>query len=299
MAQKILDKIISTIDDSISSFNKSIPAAQRRMLDEVILLVKDLDVTSDGTIKNNVANLKIIGNIRRKLEEAVLNEKYLKDVEKFTRSFSEIASLQNQYFRSIESTFKPSKLLEEISKQAISWTVDGLTESGIGAGVTDEIEDLLRRNITTGGSYNDLVNQLRDSIISNKAGQGLLERYVKQVTVDSIMQYNRQYSQTISDDLGLQWYMYTGSNITTTRDFCLACTKKKYFHVSELRPLVAGDIFSRSEVPINPKTGLWYGAYPDTTTSNIVIVAGGYQCQHQFQSVLSAVVPEDIKARFK
>ena len=91
MSEKILDKIISTIDDSISSFNKSIPAAQRKMLDEVLLLVKELDISSDGTIKNNVTNLKIIGRIRGKLEEAVLNKNYLKDVEKFAKSFDEIA----------------------------------------------------------------------------------------------------------------------------------------------------------------------------------------------------------------
>lgn len=123
MSEKILDKIISTIDDSISSFNKSIPAAQRKMLDEVLLLVKELDISSDGTIKNNVTNLKIIGRIRGKLEEAVLNKKYLKDVQKFARSFDEIASLQNAYFKSLEKSFKPDSLMQEISKQAISWKI--------------------------------------------------------------------------------------------------------------------------------------------------------------------------------
>lgn len=299
MSDKIIEKLITTIDDSITSFNGAIPEIQRQIFDDINLLVKDLDITSDGTIKNNVANLKIIGRIRGKLEEIILSPEYMKKVEGFVKTFNEVSDLQNQYFRSIEEKFKPTKLLDEISKQAIGWTVDGLTASGIGANVTDEIEGILRSNITTGGSYKDLANQLRDSILSNKAGQGLLERYVKQVTTDSIMQYNRQYSHAISDDIGLQWYMYTGSNINTTRAFCIACTDKKYFHKSELPTLVSGDLFSRKEVPVNPKTGLWYGAIEGTNASNVLINAGGYQCGHQFQPVLSSVVPESVKAKFQ
>ena len=72
MADKIIQKLITTIDDSIKSFNGAIPDIQRQIFDDVNLLVKDLDITSDGTIKNNVANLKIIGRIRGKLEEIIL-----------------------------------------------------------------------------------------------------------------------------------------------------------------------------------------------------------------------------------
>ncbi len=298
MPDKIITKLITTIDASITGFNESIPAIQKQIFDDITLLVKDLDTTSDGTIKNNVRNLKIIGKIRGKLEEIVLSPEYMKKVEDFVKAFNEVASLQNQYFREIESKFKPSKLLEEISKQSISWTIDSLTESGIGANVTDEIEDILRRNITSGGSYKELTNQLRNSIISNKAGQGLLERYVKQVTVDSIMQYNRTYSQTISDDLGLSWYLYTGSNILTTREFCLKMTDKKYIHKSELPQIVKGEINGK-QIPINDKTKTWAGGIPGTNSSNILINAGGYNCQHQFQPVLSGVVPKDIRAKFE
>lgn len=298
MPDKISTKLITTIDTSITGFNESIPAIQKQIFDDIALLIKDLDTTSDGTIKNNVRNLKIIGKIRGKLEEIILSPEYMKKVEDFVKAFNEVASLQNQYFRAIESKFKPSKLLAEISKQSISWTIDNLTESGIGANVTDEIEDILRRNITSGGSYKELTNQLRNSIVSNKAGQGLLERYTKQVAVDSIMQYNRTYSQTISDDLGLSWYLYTGSNILTTREFCLKMTDKKYIHKSELPQIVKGEINGK-QIPINDKTKTWAGGIPGTNSSNILINAGGYNCQHQFQPVLSGVVPKDIRARFE
>jgi hypothetical protein len=297
MPDKIISKLITTIDTSITGFNESIPAIQKQIFDDISLLVKDLDTTSDGTIKNNVRNLKIIGKIRSKLEEIILSPEYMKKVEDFAKAFNEVASLQNQYFRAIESKFNPSKLLEEISKQAISWTIDGLTESGIGANVTDEIEQILRTNITAGGSYKDLTNQLRNSIV-NKEGKGLLERYVKQVTVDSIQQYNRTYSQTIASDLGMTWRMYVGSNINTTREWCEWMTKKKYIHISEFDEVLKGHILGH-QVKMNPKTELWYGAIDGTNKSNLEINAGGHACGHQFQPVLSAVVPKDIRMKFE
>lgn len=299
MPDKIITKLISTIDTSITGFNESIPAIQKKIFDDITLLVKDLDTTSDGTIKNNVRNLKIIGKIRSKLEEIILSPEYMKKVEEFAKAFNEVASLQNQYFRAIEDKFKPSKLLEEISKQAISSTIDSLTASGIVANVNFAIEEILNQNIKGGGSYQFLTNQLRQSIIGNKAGEGLLESHAKTITTTSINQYNRQYSQAISEDLGLSFYLYTGSNIKTTRAFCIACTNKKYFHKSELAPLVAGNIFSRKEVPINPKNDLWYGAMENTTESNILTNAGGWNCAHLFQPVLSAVVPKDIRMKFE
>lgn len=295
--ERLIKEILSVTDDAVNSFSSSIPAMQRQILDEVVLLVKDLDIDSKGTIKNNVANLRTIGKIKGALEKIVLNDDYLKDVKKFTDAFNEVAKLQNQYFNLIEKTFKPSKLLAEIQKQSINSAIESLTESGIGANVTDEIKDMLQRNITSGGSYSELQTQLRNSILSNKTGGGLLERYTKQVTTDSIQQFNAQYAHAVSDDLGLDWFMYVGSNIETTREFCEHLTKKKYVHRSEISVIVDGDI-DGFHVKINPKTKLWYGAIPDTNENNFKINRGGFNCAHQLAPVSAAVIPKNIRAKF-
>jgi hypothetical protein len=296
---KIISDLLSVMDNAVAEFHGDIPALQQQMLDDVELLTKQLDTTPDGTIKNNVANLRLIGKIKSKLEQAVLNDDYLKKVKKFVETFKEVSTLQNQYFRAIEDTWKPDKLLTEIQNQAINWTIDNLTEAGIGANVTDQIEELLQRNVTSGGSYKELTQQLRDSITSAGNSKGLLDRYTSQVTVDSIQQFNAQYSHTIAADLGLDWFMYVGSNITTTRPFCIAMTKKKYIHRSELNDIVNMDEFPRSEVPINPKTKLWAGAIEGTNTANLTINRGGYNCGHQMQPMDSLIVPKNIRDQFE
>lgn len=295
--EQLISKILTTIDTATEQFSSNIPALQRQILNEVTLLVKDLDISSDGKIKNNVANLKTIGRIKSKLEQIVLNEKYLKDVSKFTEAFDEVARLQNQYFNLIEKTFKPSKLLAEIQKQSINAAIVSLTESGIGVNVIEEIQAMLRRNVTLGGSYAELQTQLRNSIISNKSGQGLLERYTKSVTIDSIMQFNRQYSHAVSDDLNLKWRIYTGTLITTSREWCEWMVKKRYIHVSEYPEIMKGHILDH-HVKMNPKTGLWLGANKETTVSNLEILAGGHSCAHTFAPVSAAVVPANIRAQF-
>lgn len=295
--QQLINQILTTIDDAVNSFNANIPKLQQAILSDVILLVKDLDISPDGTIKNSVTNLRTIGKIKAKLESIVLNDSYLKEVKKFTDAFEAVAKLQNQYFLSIEKTFKPKALLAEIQKQSINAAIESLTEAGIGVNVVDEIQSMLRKNITSGGSYSDLVSQLRNSIISNKTGAGLLERYMKQVTVDSIQQFNAQYSHAISDDLQLEFFWYTGSNLETTREFCEHLTKKKWIHKSELQTILGGDIDGH-QVKINPKTKLWAGAIPDTNVANFKINRGGFNCGHQLAPVSSAVIPQSIRAKF-
>lgn len=294
---ELLNKLSDTIDTAINRFNKGMPSLQRAMLDDIILLVKDLDITSTGQIKNSITNLKTIGKIKGKLEVIILNDDYIKEVKRFTEAFNTVSKLQNQYFGLIEDDFTPAAILKEIQKQSIDSTIVSLTESGISSNVIEVIQDLLRVSITTGASYTQLTEQLRGAMLSNKSGGGLLERYSKQITVDSLMQFSRQYSDTVSNDLGLNFFMYVGSNITTTRELCLALTAKKYIHISEIPDIVKGRIDGK-QVPISPKTKTWAGGVPGTNTANFKVYCGGYNCQHQLAPVSSAVVPAAIRAKF-
>lgn len=295
--QELTKQILTTVDDAIANFNGSIPALQKQMLDDITLLVKDLDITDSGTIKNSVSNLRVIGKIKVKLENIILSDGYIKQVEEFTTAFKEVADLQNKYFNAIEKTFTPTKLLDEIQKQSIGATIESLTQAGISANVTEYIQEILRTNITTGGSYNSLLSQLRNAMLSNSTGLGALERYTQQITTDSLNQYSRQYMAAVSDDLGLEWFMYVGSNLTTTREFCDKLTKKKYYHKSELPEILKGNI-DGTQVKINPKTKLWYGAIPGTDVNNFKVNSGGYQCGHHPFPVAAAAVPADLRMKF-
>lgn len=294
--------ILKEIDRSINLFNKRIPSTQKDMYNELVSELRRLDIKGD-TIKTTVANLKIIQSVKNKLTKIILNDDYLSDVKDFVKSFNTISSLQNEYWKGVESEFKPGPLLKQIRIQAIGDTVQQLTESGIGANISDRITDILRTNITSGGSYKALNAQLLESLTDTEKSDGLLTKYSKQITNDSIQQYNRTYTQQVASGLGFEWYAYQGSDIRATRPFCDALTDLRYFHVSEVpRLLRAEDLYyikdgQKTKVPIYDRTGLPAGLIEGTNPENFFIRAGGYNCGHQIRPVPERNVPLDYRDR--
>lgn len=294
--------ILKEIDRSISRFNKNIPSTQKAMYQELVSELRRLDLNGD-TIKTTVANLKIIQSIKNKLTKLILTDDYLQDVKDFVKSFNTVATLQNEYWKGVEDKFKPTPLLKEIRIQAIGDTVQSLTEAGIGANIGDKITGILRTNITSGGSYKALNAQLLESLTDTDKSDGLLTKYSKQITNDSIQQYNRQYSHQVAAGLGFEWYVYAGSDIASTRPFCDAMTDLRYFHVSEVpRLLRAEDLYyikdgQKTKVPIYPKTGLPAGMIEGTNPENFFIRAGGYNCGHAIRAVPERNVPIEARDR--
>lgn len=294
---KIVEDLLKTIGDATDGFNASIDPIQRNIYSDIEVLVKDLDLNGNR-LANTVKNIKSIGALKKKIERIILSKEYIDSVKSYIKVFNQVSDLQDTYFRSLSTTEGPTKLLQAIREQSIEQAVNSLTESGISANVTQGIQDILKRNITSGGNYSDLLKQMRNFILTNETGAGALERYTKQITTDSLNQFSAQYSQTLTADLGFEWYMYVGSNKATTREFCELLTKKKYIHKSELPDIINGYIDGK-KVAINPKTKLWYGAVSGTNVSNFPINRGGHGCDHQFLAVSSEVVPKILRSKFE
>lgn len=290
------------ISQAINKFNRSIPKSQRKIYEGIIEQVNRLELYADGKIRPTVKNLSILASIKAKINRVVLTDDYKQEVRDFAKAFNDVTKLQNEYWKSLESSFKPRPLLKEIRKQAITDVVGKLTEAGIGANVSDRVIDILRTNITSGGSYRELTAQLRDGLL-NTEQKGYLDKYAKQVTVDSLNQYSAQYSQVVTSDLAYEWFKYDNTDIETTRPFCDAMTDQPYFHISEIpRILRAEGLYYfkdgvKTKVPLYDKTGLPHGMIPGTNAENFFIRRGGYQCGHQIRPVNERQVPGEVKDR--
>lgn len=295
------------INKAINDFDRGIPSLQRNLLDDVTGELRSLDIRTDGTIETTVQNIRILSKIKGQLDGIILNDDYIEHVKEFADAFNEVATLQNAYWKQAESTFKPTPLLDEIRKQSISATIDSLTESGIGANISESISDILQTNIGSGGSIKQLEQQLRNSLTNTSTGDGLLLKYTRQITTDSINQFSANYNKIISDDLGYEWYGYRGSDITTTRPFCDAMTDFRYFHQSEIPNLLKAEHLlgpltylnkktnEREKVPLYAKTGLPQGMPDGENPQNFFILRGGYNCGHQIGSVSESLIPKDIQ----
>lgn len=290
--------ILKRMDQALTRFNKKIPASQRAMLDGIEEELRRLDLR-DGRIKPTVANLKAVGAVKNKLLRLVLNDEYISEVKEFAQAFRDVSVLQREYWQTVERNFKPRSILKEIRTQAISDTVSKLTESGIGSNISDNIAGILSSNVTTGGSYKDLLGQLRESLTDTQRSDGLLTRYAKTITTTALTQYSANYTQIVSSDLGYEFFAYQGSEIMTSRPFCQSMVEsRRYFHISEVPGMLKAEGMyykdnktgERKKVEIYSKTGLPYGFIDGTDAANFFIHRGGWNCAHQTRPVSAKLV---------
>lgn len=295
---EIIQELLSTIQGAIDSFQGSIPGVQKDAYAEIVRLIKDLDMKG-GRLSATVKNVKMIGQLKADLEQVIISDPYMKNVEQFLKAFGAVSALQSQYFRTVVAEFTVPKVLAEVQTQAIDATIDGLTAAGIHASVISGAMDILRTNITTGGDFADLMDQMRSFIIGTKEVPGAMVRYTQQLTTDALNQYSAQYNQVVTSDLGLEWFQYVGSIIKTSRPLCKALVEKKYVHQSEIPKVIEGDFpeFKEQGGRIDRRTGLPSGMIPGTNRYNFPIYRGGYNCGHQLIPVATQSVPPLIKAK--
>lgn len=286
-----IDDFPDELEKRVNTLIKSLPEVQRQMYDDVLKEVKEFTLYSDGTIKNNLENIKRLGRIKKQMDDIVLNDEYLKEVSAFVDTYTVVESTLNVYFSKLSTDFTPKKVLAEVKKQAIADAVDMLTENGISVNVSTPINDLIKTNVTSGGSYAKLTEQLRAQILSTADVDGSLVKYVKTYATDAVNTYSGSYMKIVTDDLGLKWYRYTGSIIKTTRPFCKACKAKSYIHQSEFSEILKGNIDGK-------KVSL-AGVKKTTTPDNFQVLRGGWNCYHQLIPISEVAVPDSIKQKLK
>jgi len=295
MDQSITD-ILQTIDDAVNTFQDKVPGLQHQMFDDLQPLLKDLQ-TQNGKLLNNVANLKLLGTLKNKLQKIIITPGYKDAVQQFIDSYNTLATLNISYFRQFNQEFTPVQTLPYIKQLAIESTINDLLGQGLNVNVVTPVTSILNTNITSGGSYASMQNQLRDYVINNEKGDGSLLKYTNQITTDAISQYNSQYIDAIAQDLNFNWYRYVGSLLTTSREFCVYLTKKDFIHKSELPEIIKGHIDGH-DCKLSKTTGLPLGMKPGTNADNFKILRGGYECKHHLFPVSDSAVPELILSKF-
>ncbi len=303
------DKILKQITKALARFDKKVPGMQSELYKLMIAEIKRLDTNGD-IIKATVKNLSILASIKNKLNRLILNPEYKAEVKEFAKAFNNVYNLQFEYWKAIEADFKPRPLLKAIRNQAISDTVAQLTTQGISANVSDAITGILRTNITSGGSYASLAEQLRQSLTNTPESKGILDRYVKTVASDSITQFNRQYTNIVSSDLGYTWFLYANTEIETSRPFCQSMVERhRYFHISQVPEMLQAKYLGErmrytdnkdgeeKTVEIYNKTGLPQGFIAGTNPENFFVRCAGYQCQHSLNPLNERQVPTDVREK--
>jgi hypothetical protein len=255
------------------------------MWSNIFQTIRKLETDSAGNILTNNNNLKILRTLRGDISRTIITPQYKKNLSTFLGAFDELKGINDTYYQTIASgTLNANKnVFNAVRNLSIDATKNSLLEAGINNEIIAPVEKLLQDNITTGGSITDLTEALRLDILGNAEKLGKLERYTRQITTDALNQFNANYNQTVSQDLGLEFYYYNGAVKDTSRRYCLDRVRQgRYFHKKEVQHTANEE---------------WAGKISGTNGSTIFINRGGYNCGHQWLAVDSLVVPKSARDR--
>ncbi len=182
-----------------------------------------------------------------------------------------LADLSNQFITIAIGSFKPkTELYQAILQANIETTKNALLGAGIRDNFGNAIQEVLKDNIAGIGTRSQLNETLRKFIEGTPEQAPFLNRYIKQTTNDAVMTFNSEYIQTISEDLGVEYYLYAGTLIEDSRPFCEARS---------------GRYFTKEEVQKWASLKNWQGRMAGTNSSTIFTYRGGYNCRHQLWPV--------------
>lgn len=261
------EQLIKAIEDQqdlmINRMDGSLKEVFKELADEVNAIVDDLSLDPADRAKNLREMLRMKGEITSTI---INNQAYQTQVAALLNDFTTLALLTDNYLGKIlDQNITRKALYTEILKANIAITKDALLGAGISSNFSNAIQEVLKSNITGVTTRKDLRKVLGKFIQGDDTTKAYLQRYITQVTNDSILVFNREYIDTVSSDLGLKHYRYKGTVIADSRQFCQSRT---------------GKVYTKAEVEGWAALGKWDGRMAGTTSSTIFYYCGGYNCRH-------------------
>lgn len=287
----ISDKVrrLETIPDA---FLSNIERTEKGVYAKLLELLDQLKVDASGNVVMTKANLAKAEAITTELKKVLYGSEYTKALTEFAGEFNTQKTINEDYFSNAFPEFTGSDLADELVNISRRQTIELLSGQSLDAAFFNPIKQQMINSVATGASRVDMIKSIRDIAMGGDGVEGKLLSYSKQIAHDAFALSDRSYSATIAEDLGIEWFKYSGDKIATSRPFCVE-RHEKYYHKKEIQAWGDGKNLG---VP-KEDTGLWAGAMRGTNSATIFKTAGGYNCRHSIIGVSISVVPPGVVKR--
>ena len=276
------------LTELLESLEKRVQGLQRAFWREVLEVFRDLFKTDGKTLKGGAKDvsgaLARLERLFNRFERDYISE----ELRLFAAELLEVGGLTVEYYEATDGQAKIRAIQKSI---ALLRAVIGIDERGAlipggyldRLGKTEAVRQTIRsyvvNSIVSGRSLQDFQNGFRDLIVGNRETEGALQRYWRQYAYDTYNKAHEVVNTSMADELELQYFIYQGSLIETSRDFCV----KR-----------AGKVFSREQALtwkndpdlIEPKT---------KDTYNPFIERGRYNCRHWLNWISDELAAELTK----
>jgi len=193
------------------------------------------------------------------------------------RAFGQTVELNKSYFED----FKPPKSVEDEARHItlLRWGFNTDTNELLpggyferlfsASGTAQKVAELINRAMAMRLPLADFRKAFR-SVLVGTPGNGMLERYFKTNTFDLFQRLDRSVQNIYAERLGLNYAVYSGTLIETSRPFCVARVNKVFS-----RSQIAG--WKDLQFDGKPK---FYDPFMD---------CGGHRCRHHLSWVSDEV----------
>jgi hypothetical protein len=262
---------------------KHISAAEKKLYDQIYRKVISNLELDGGSINSTGKNLNLASDIDAIYKDFNKKE-YTNILKQFSADLAKIASLNGDYFRVVAEDTTPKRfdsvkkeVKDFMSKRVGLNSKDEIVKGGyLDRLISDEslknsIKDKILKGITNKKPVTDLVKTLEKTIVGNPNVDGGLVRHFNQHMHDTYNQFDRTTSMKFAERLDLQFFIYQGGKIKTSRPFCVKRDGKCFTtqEAEQWKSLIGSD----------------NGPMADKNDYNPLVDCGGFNCRHSIDYI--------------
>jgi len=260
---------------------KGLGAVLDKIINAILARLASMGTNSEGVANDSKSNTHKLRMIEKDIE-GVLKDEYAPKIQDYYRSFIEVENNAVALSLEINDLKVGRGMFRDIRQNSLNYVENALLGDGVKARFIDDWMVNISRQVISGGDLFSLESTVRNFVIN-----GRFESYVRQIAMDTINQYHGALQNKIKAEFELEWIVYVGSIISTSRDQCIRWVGKQYLHESELEGEIAWANDNGS------------GMIRGTNKGNFAINRGGWSCRHEGIWVSDEVVPKAIRNRIK
>lgn len=274
---KNFDKGIKIMDGAEKNLASSLVKMEKKVYDEIMKIFEGISIT-DGKLSNNEKTDEFLASLDRRIAKVLKQNGYNDSVAKYLTNFDKIAENVKKIQSQLNGINLTATQINPFLRIEVSNTWDNLLGSGINKSFVNPLRQGIYRNIMFGATIGDVEKLVKEYVITNKNADSKLLRYVKQVSRDSISQFDGGLQQKLASELDLNACRYIGSIILDSRAQC-----RKWVDES----LIKLDSDFAKEITSAINGNLMYdgkassGMIKDTTLATFMANRGGYNCRHR------------------
>jgi hypothetical protein len=235
------------------------------------LIIKELSTYQvDGKFIFDADNIDNIDQVDKVIEKVLKDKGYYDNIEDYSKDFE--GALSDSVKEYSKFGAKSDNLLKRFNKIVFdnfkNQMIFGFTETNI----KQPIKTALINYVGSGGNFKDFKTSVVDLVSAKK-----LETNVDLVARELVFQYKRSQQAQLANKFNVKYFRYVGGEIDTTRPFC----DKR-----------VGNIYTKDEIQSWASKD-WGGKKEGTTSTNIFINLGGYNCRHSLIPVSEEVAKRE------